>query len=103
ELEAAAQPDVARELEVVGLVLDVDAGHDVDFALGDADVDRDARAELERDLDQLDAVGTDGDAHEAAAADAHHGQQERTLAGAEVEAHPRRLAGERQLQLGSNT
>ena len=45
---------------------EVDPRHDRHAAAGDAEVERDRGAELERDLDQLDAVGAEPDAEEAA-------------------------------------
>ncbi len=72
--QLAVQPDVSGELDraLVRLRLEpveVDAGLDLDAAGGDAEVDGDGRAELERRFDLVDAGRRDADREEAAAAE----------------------------------
>src|SRR6185437_2944798 len=66
----------------------------MDAARRDTQIDRDARAELERSLQELDAVRIDGDAERAAAAEDVDGEAERLFPGAEIEAHAERLPDE---------
>ena len=65
------------------------------LAARDAEVEGDGRADLDGHLEHLEAVEPERDREEAAAAEAEHGDEERVLALAEVEAGARGLAGER--------
>src|SRR5262249_36835342 len=80
------------------LAFEVDAGHDVDAARGDPEIDRDVPAELERGFDQLDAIGADPEREEAAAAEDRDREQERLLAFGEMETRAHGIAGERYRQ-----
>src|SRR5579859_4972010 len=70
-VERAAGAQIPRELRRLAdeVELKVDAGHDMDVAAGDHDIDRDVGADLDRRLQHLDAVGADGDPKESTAAE----------------------------------
>ena len=81
--QVAAHPQVAGErgrevgAGLLALELEVDAGHDVDAAAGDAQIHRRGGAELERRLDDLEAGGIELQVEESAAAEDPHREQER--------------------------
>ena len=84
--ELAAHAQVARKrrrklgARLLAFELEVDAGHDVDAAAGDAEVDRRGHAELEGGLDDLYAGRVELQVEEAAAAEDADRQQERDAA-----------------------
>src|SRR5262245_4095288 len=99
--DVAAEPEIARQRTGALLHPEVDARHDLHAARGDAEIDRDAGAELERRLEDLDAMRIERDAEESAAAEERHRQVEGLLARAEVEADAEGLADERHREAGA--
>ena len=105
--QRAAHAQVARERRrhlasrVPPLHREVDPGHHVDAAAGDADVERSGCAELDRGLELLNAGGVDLQMEEAAAAEDEDRNQEWVVASGDVEVDNRLPVGEGQRQRGA--
>ena len=81
--------------------MEINAGLDFDAAGGDAEIDDDGGAELERRLDLVHAARRYADGEEAAAAEQRNGDAERMLARREVELDRRRPRVERKVERGA--
>ena len=82
------------------LELEIDAGHGVHGAAGHAEVQAEVRAELDRALDHLYALGVEDEVDEPAAAEDLDGDQEWAVAGREGELQGRLAVEVGQVEAG---